>query len=208
VTPTVLALRGAVTALIVSEFTTTTLVAAIPMVTVAPARNPVPEMITEVPPAVGPDEGVIDCTNSTEESWKRNPLGRVLACWSGFLTVTDAVPVACAGVVTEICVAETTFTRVPGAVSKVTVAPATKPLPLMVTTLPPAVGPDAGVTDVTTGGGSYRKAPARVLGGFARLVTVTLTAPVPLGVMQEALPWSMTDTDAAGVEPKVAVIPA
>jgi hypothetical protein len=44
-------------------FTTVTPVAAVPpMFTVAPARKPVPVMVTAVPPLVGPVLGVIDVT--------------------------------------------------------------------------------------------------------------------------------------------------
>ena len=43
--------------------TTVTLVAAVPpRVTVAPARKPVPVMVTAVPPAVVPDVGEIELT--------------------------------------------------------------------------------------------------------------------------------------------------
>ena len=42
---------------------TSTLVAVVPpKVTVAPAANPVPEIVTDVPPAVGPDVGLTPLT--------------------------------------------------------------------------------------------------------------------------------------------------
>ena len=45
--------------MIVELLLTTTLVARVPPnVTVAPAANPLPETVTEVPPAVGPEVGV------------------------------------------------------------------------------------------------------------------------------------------------------
>jgi len=51
-----------------------------------------------------------------------------------------------------ISVSETTFTDV-ASVPIVTVAPAKKPLPWIVTTVPPELGPEAGVIDATVGAG-------------------------------------------------------
>ena len=49
-----------VVAVMVVELTTTTAVAGVaPRLTVAPARNPVPVMVTAVPPAAVPDAGEI-----------------------------------------------------------------------------------------------------------------------------------------------------
>ena len=54
---------AAVVAVIDVLFTTVTPVAAVPpRLTVAPAKNPVPVIVTGVPPAVVPDVGVIPVT--------------------------------------------------------------------------------------------------------------------------------------------------
>ena len=54
---------GAAVAVIDVLLTTTTLVAAVPpIVTVAPARNPVPAMVRLPPPLMGPVLGVIEVT--------------------------------------------------------------------------------------------------------------------------------------------------
>ena len=45
-----------------------------------------------------------------------------------------------------------TFTAVAAAVPKDTVAPDTKPAPVMVTTVPPLLGPDVGATAAIDGG--------------------------------------------------------
>jgi hypothetical protein len=50
-------------------------------------------------------------------------------------------------------VEETTVTDVPAVPPKLTVAPVTKPVPVIVTRVPPAVGPAAGLRDVTVGAG-------------------------------------------------------
>ena len=53
------ALPAAVLAVISSSETTATEVAAAPIITVEPARRPLPLILTEVPPAVGPWVGVM-----------------------------------------------------------------------------------------------------------------------------------------------------
>jgi len=75
-----------------------------------------------------------------------------LAVPAGVVTVTLTVPVLpAAGLVTVICVAESAVI-VPAAPPKLTpVAPA-RPVPVIVTGVPPPVGPRAGDIAVTTGG--------------------------------------------------------
>jgi hypothetical protein len=72
---------------------------------------------------------------------------------SGLVTVTLTAPAACAGVVAVIVVAFTTVTPVALVPPRVTVAPLTKPVPLIVTLVPPAVGPEVGLIPVTVGAG-------------------------------------------------------
>ena len=68
------------------------------------------------------------------------------------VTTTVAVPAPPAGVVPTRRVAETNVTPVAAAPPNVAPAPAWKPVPVIVTVVPPAVGPIAGLTDVTVGG--------------------------------------------------------
>lgn len=68
----------------------------------------------------------------------------------GVVTVTLTVPDP-AGAVAVISVAETTDTPVAAAVPKLTVAPATNPVPVTVTMVPPAVTPPIGLSPVTAG---------------------------------------------------------
>jgi len=56
-------------------------------------------------------------------------------------------------VVAVIDVLPTTFTLVAAVPPKVTVAPARKPLPVMVTEVPPTIGPAFGVIEPTVGAG-------------------------------------------------------
>ena len=70
----------------------------------------------------------------------------------GVVTVTSTVPAAWAGEVTVICVLETKVTPVPGVPPKLTVAALVNPVPVIVTRVPPANGPDVGEMPVTVGG--------------------------------------------------------
>ena len=80
-----------------------------------------------------------------------NPLVKVPLCVSGLVTTTFTAPVADDGVVAVICVALVTTTFVAGVPPSVTVAPETKFVPVMVTAVPPVVGPLLGLTPVTVG---------------------------------------------------------
>jgi hypothetical protein len=67
------------------------------------------------------------------------------------VTVTVTAPALPAGVVAVIDVALTTTTLLAAALPNVTVAPATKFVPVIVTAVPPAVDPLFGLTLVTVG---------------------------------------------------------
>src|SRR5204863_9694461 len=105
-------------------------------------------MVTFVPPVVGPVFGV---TVWILSALKVKPWDRVPTCPSGFVTVTSTVPSACAGVLAVIDVALATLTFVAAVPPKATVAPLTKFVPLIVTDVPPAIGPLLGATLVIVG---------------------------------------------------------
>ena len=79
-----------------------------------------------------------------------NPLAR-LPLWPFRVTVTVAAPAVPAGVVAVIEVPLTTTTFVAAVLPNVTVAPAAKLVPVIVTAVPPAVLPVFGLTLVTVG---------------------------------------------------------
>ena len=68
------------------------------------------------------------------------------------VTTTFTAPTVWAGVVAVMEVASTKVTPVAAVPPKVTVAPDTKSVPVMVTAVAPAVGPLVGSTAVTVGG--------------------------------------------------------
>jgi hypothetical protein len=70
-----------------------------------------------------------------------------------FVTTTFTAPAVCAAVVPVIDVPLTTATPVAAVLPKVTVAPLRKPLPVIVTAVPPLADPDVGEMDVMLGAG-------------------------------------------------------
>ena len=65
-------------------------------------------------------------------------------------TVTSTTPVP-AGLVAVICVAELTVKLPAAAPAKCTAVAPVKPVPVIVTDVPPAAGPDVGLRPVTAG---------------------------------------------------------
>ena len=94
----------------------------------------------------------------------------------------------------------------------VTVAPATKFVPVTVTEVPPAAGPEFGETPVTVGAGAgaeYVNPPVRVPVCPPGLVTTTLTIPaVCAGVTAVIVVAFATLTFVAAVPPTVTVAPS
>src|SRR6266852_638029 len=109
-------------------------------------------MLTGFPPPAGPLLGLTLPTVGA--ATYVYPFLRLPVCVSGLVTTTFTAPAACAGVVAVICVALTTTTFVAAAPPNVTVAPVAKFVPVMVTAVPPAVGPLLGLTLLTVGAGA------------------------------------------------------
>jgi hypothetical protein len=77
---------------------------------------------------------------------------------------------------------ESTVNEVAGAVSNLTAVAPVKPVPVMVTVVPPTVGPEVGVTELTVGAATKVKwSPVFVGEVPPGLVTVTSTAPAVCG---------------------------
>jgi hypothetical protein len=105
-------------------------------------------IVTDVPPAAGPLFGVTLLTVGA--TTYVNPLAR-LPLWPLTVTVTVTAPALPTGVVAVIVVVFTTVTLVAAVLPNVTVAPVTKFVPVIVTDVPPAVGPLFGLTLLTVG---------------------------------------------------------
>jgi hypothetical protein len=80
-----------------------------------------------------------------------NPLGRLPLNPPELITVTVTAPALAAGVVAVMVVLFTTTTFVAAVLPNVTVAPEAKLVPVIVTAVPPAIGPLFGLTLLTEG---------------------------------------------------------
>ena len=78
------------------------------------------------------------------------------------VTTTFTAPAACAAVVAVIDVLLTTVTPVAAVPPRFTVAPVRKPVPAIVTAVPPLVVPEFGVIEVTVGAGFGGGGPVKV----------------------------------------------
>ena len=115
-------------------------------VTVVPGPpKPVPVIVTDVPPLVVPDVGLIAVmlgAGGGGGATNVNAAPLVADCPSVLVTVTSTAPAACAGEVTCREVAEPLDT-VAGAPPNVTAVPGPpNPVPAIVTAVPPAAGPE------------------------------------------------------------------
>ena len=131
----------------------------------------------------------------------------VLDCESGFVTTTSMLPAACAVVVPLIVVVlivETVSAEPP----KDTVAPLWKPVPVMVTDVPPAMAPVVGATEVTVGAGAtYVKQLEHVPFCASAFVTVTFTAPAACDVVVPVIALALMVETVSADPPKETVAP-
>ena len=117
---------------------------------VAVLWKPVPVIVTEVPPALAPVLGVTDVTVGGGGATYVKQTTHEPLCVSGFVTMTVTAPAACAVVVPEMPVALRVDT-VSADPPRETLAPLWKPVPAIVTAVPPSLVPLAGVIEVTVG---------------------------------------------------------
>lgn len=115
---------------------------------VAPVKL-VPVIVTEVPPAAGPEDGLTWVTvgGVTYVYWS---LVLVALVPPAVVTAISTVPAAPGGAVAEIWF-ELFTTNDAALPAKVTPVAPVKPVPLIVTAVPPDVGPDVGLTLVMDG---------------------------------------------------------
>jgi hypothetical protein len=116
------------------------------------------------------------------------------------VTVTSTAPAVPAGEVAVTVVSLTKTTLVAGVVPKFTAVPPVKPLPVIVTFVPPVVGPEFGLTLVT------QKLPTGRQGGYD--VVVAPPAPTTVAEMPSVCgTWcGMSHTVAAGPMLRFAVV--
>src|SRR5205823_3600146 len=107
-------------------------------------------MVTGVPPPVGPLLGLTAVTvgMAKKVNWSAGDVAEVPPV---VVIVTSTVPGEGEGVTAVVCVGELTVTLAAAAKPKAPLAPAMKLVPVIVTDVPPPVGPELGDSDVTAG---------------------------------------------------------
>jgi hypothetical protein len=198
---------GAVTRMLVLEFTTRLVPAAEPKLTaVAPVRL-VPVSLTRVAPVRGPLAGRTAVTPG-RITYENRLACTVALVPSGVVTVIYTVPPAWGGAVTVMFVSEFTARLVAGVVPNLTAVAPVNLVPVIVTRVPPATGPLAGEIAVTPGLIVYVK---RLACGAALVppgvVTVTYTVPPAWAGAVTVMPVSaFTVRLVAGVVPNLTAV--
>jgi hypothetical protein len=125
------------------------LVAALPpkLTAVAPVK-PDPEMVTAWPPVRKPCDWETDVTVGFGTHVYLS--AALTALWPGLRTVTSTVPVP-GGATAASVVSETTLKEAAEVEPKLTAVAPSKFVPVIVTVVPPAAGPDGGLSPVTVG---------------------------------------------------------
>ena len=160
----------------VAELTVKLAAAVAPNVTAVAPVNPVPVIVTLVPPVAGPEVGVRPVMAGAGR--KLNvPTDAPVPPIVVTLTVTAPVP---AGETAVIDVAELTVKLAAAVAPNVTAVAPVNPVPVIVTLVPPVAGPEVGESPVMVGAGTKVKVPADVPVPFG-VVTATVTDPVPAG---------------------------
>src|ERR1700733_12423736 len=144
---------GAVAMIDVAELTVNESAETVPnLTTVAPVKF-VPVIVTTVPPIVEPTAGETPVTEGallaeTKVNWSAGLMAEAPALY----TETSTRPAASAGAVAVIDVFESTVNELAATLPKSTCVVPVKFVPVIVTTVPPAAGPEAGLRPVTVGG--------------------------------------------------------
>jgi hypothetical protein len=124
----------------------------LPKLTLVVPRKPEPEISTLLLPPSGPAVGPTAETDgelaALTVKWSADEVVEVPAA---VVTVTSTVAAVCAGLMAVICVLLLTTTTLAGRLPKLAVLLLSKPVPVMVTTVPPEPEPEEGDTALTVG---------------------------------------------------------
>jgi hypothetical protein len=152
---TVAATCGGEVAIIVVSLITEKLAATVPKLTALAPVKFVPVMVTTAPPADVPELGLTAVTAGAEAALKvnRSPIPKADVP-AALTTEMSQVPAALGAVTAVIMVSELIVKLAAAAGPKLTADAIVKPLPMIVTEVPPAVLPEVGLMLVTVGTGT------------------------------------------------------
>jgi hypothetical protein len=129
---------------------------------VPPSSNPVPVIVTNVPPVTGPDVGVAPDTVGGGGG-RYAYVGTFAACFPGTNATNPATPppTGPSGIANDIVVPPASIVIADAGISRIHPPPVNttitsvtsgwNPVPVIVTTVPPPTGPDSGDASVTVG---------------------------------------------------------
>ena len=173
--------------------------------------KPDPVNMTVVPPVAGPDVGDIDVSDA---GIRYANVDEPEAATPSTVAVTVTVPLPAGDVPVQVVplVQLTPVAAAPPKLKVVVPGATSKPLPEKVTVVPPAAGPEVGeielsVAQVLQADPYVNWSAVLVALVPSAVVTVMSTVALPLGAT--ALSWlaESTDTEVAGVEPKLTAAP-
>jgi hypothetical protein len=139
---------GAVAVIVLSDSTVTAVAAVVPKFTSRALIKPAPVIVTTVPPAIGPEVGVIELI--TGDGWKLKL--SELSVPPRVVILIGTVLTRCAGVIASTSVSLTTVKLVAEIVPNFTLVVPVRPVPVIATLSPPAMTPVVGNTAVGVGG--------------------------------------------------------
>jgi hypothetical protein len=145
----------------------------------AVVEKPVPVMVTVVPPPPAPEDGLIAVTVGAGATKVNTSAALVADVPPTTLTLTSSGPALPAGLTVVQLVVELHVTAVPGVVPKSIVsadAVVEKPVPVMVTVVPPVTAPEVGLMAVTVGAGATKVNTSAALVADVPPTTLTLTS--------------------------------
>jgi hypothetical protein len=135
----------------VEETTVTDNAAVVPTFTVAPDTYPVPVTVIDTPPAIDGDESGLTAVTVGTGSKLNSSAELVAEVPPPVVTVMFTVPADSDGEVATILTDESTVYVEAALEPKSTAVAPVRFVPLIVTDVPPAIGPAVGDTDVTVG---------------------------------------------------------
>jgi hypothetical protein len=142
---------GEVVVMLVSLTTVKVSAVVSPKLTTPALVKPVPVIVTAVPPASGPAAGATPVTTGSGKVYVKRSAERLAEGPPAVVTVTSTVPAEPAGAVALMRVALTTVNEVAALLPKLTAVAPVNAVPVTVTTVPPATGPEMGEILVTVG---------------------------------------------------------
>jgi hypothetical protein len=197
---------GATAVIDVADTTVSDVAATPPNETDVALARFVPVIVTVIPPATVPLEGLIPVTVGAGTAKVNLSAAETAEVPSGLVTAMSTIPAACEGAMAVIVAdAALNVNEVAATVPNETAVTSARPVPVIVTLVPPAIGPEAGLTEVIAGGMTWNVNRSAVLVADVPLAVVTVMSQAPpacTGAIAVIDVMELTVNDAAATPPK------